>query len=76
MNSTLFSLNKRDFIHGLAVAVGSAVFTSFSAALNVPGFSFSAFDWSELFRVALAAGLGFLSTRYISDENNKLGGIL
>lgn len=73
-NSTLFSLKLRDFGKGLLIALGAAVFTSLAAALNTPGFDFSAFDFGELLRVALAAGMAYIVKNYFSDENGRLMG--
>ena len=73
--SGLFRLSAQDFTKGVFVAVGAAVFTSLGAAMNVPGFSFSAFDWGQLLQVAFASFLGYTSKNLLSDEKGKILGI-
>lgn len=67
-NSKLFRINYKDVLKGLMVACLSAVFLKLATALNVPGFSFSSYDWAGLLQVAIASGVGYISKQFFSDS--------
>ncbi len=73
-NSELFKLKAKDFLVGLAVAVGAAALTWLGAALNAPGFHFVDLDTAELIRIILATGVAYLTKAFFSDEEGKVFG--
>ncbi|HVW98173.1 MAG TPA: hypothetical protein VHA56_19535 [Mucilaginibacter sp.] len=65
--SSLFSLNFKDLVKGLLVAVGGAVIAAIqssiaSGAVNI--------DWRETGSVALAAGLSYLTKNFFTAAKN------
>lgn len=79
MGAKLFSVSVRDFLHGLFVAVGAAVFgTIYEVAKVVVAhqFDFSFFDWRIVAGAAVLAMLGYIQKKFFSDEQGKLGGKL
>lgn len=70
--SEFLSINTRDFIHGLVVAVGTAVLTTVYQSLQ-NGFNI---DWKLVIQSALLGGLGYLMKKFSEDENGKVGGKL
>jgi uncharacterized PurR-regulated membrane protein YhhQ (DUF165 family) len=73
MNSTLFTINARDFAKGLIVAILAAVLTYIAQLINVPGFSFAGVDWSEIARIAVASGVAYIIKNFLSDNGKILG---
>lgn len=74
--SNLFTLNSKDFVKGLTVAVLAAVFTTVAQWLNAPGFDFATFDWGELGKVAAAATMAYLAKNFFSDKDGRVLGRL
>ena len=74
MNSHLFRLNLNDILRGLIVAILAAVFTQLGAAFNAPGFDIAMFDWTETFRIAVAAAIGYLGKNFLSDKEGRILG--
>ena len=74
--SDLFRLDSKDYIKGLTVAVLAAVFATLAQWLNAPGFDFTSFDWSELVKIAIAAGISYLGKNLISDDRGKIMGAI
>lgn len=74
MESKFGSLGIKDLVHGLFITVLSAVFDIIIQTLQNGGLHFSKADGSQLISVALIAGLSYLSKKFLSDENNKIGG--
>jgi uncharacterized membrane protein YvlD (DUF360 family) len=63
----LFSLQVKDFVKGLFVAVFSAVVTFLYAAIQSPDFSFSTMDWDSVVLVASSSMLGYLLKQFVSE---------
>lgn len=81
----MFTLNKGDWMRGLAVAVGGSIFVAVSAVIgtiiNTPGFDVFSVDWVTLGHtiinlviVSAYAGLaGYISKNlFTSDQGNLL----
>lgn len=77
MNSNLFSVNWKDVLNGLVVAILTAVVGAISTGLNTLGLSFfTQFNWQGLLIIALTSGLGYLSKKFLSTPDGKFGGVL
>ena len=79
MDSKLFRLSLRNFLNGLVVAVGSAIILTIQAWITNPDFSIFALTTADLIvigNVALVAGLGYISKKFFSTEDGKVGGVL
>lgn len=74
--SGFFSLDRKDLLKGLVVAVLAAVLTWAAQVLNAPGFDVSSVQWSEIARIALMAGFSYLGKNLMTAENGKVGGVL
>ena len=70
----MFKLDIRDFTKSLVVAVMAAVLTALSTALNLPGFDFGTFDWANLLKIGIVAGLSYILKNFLSDETGKVFG--
>jgi len=68
MNSTFLTLNLKDFIKGLLVAVLSAVVT---IIYNTVQASSLAFDWKAIGMVALASATGYIVKNLFTNSNNE-----
>ena len=73
--SSFLSLNSADFIKGLIVAVGAAVFTWLAQALNAPGFDFGSMDWGMVVKVAGIAVMSYLAKNLGTDDEGKVLGV-
>lgn len=71
MNSKLFSLNVKEIIRGLTVAVSGAVITALYTALE-SGITVFNIDWSSVGSVAIAAGLAYISQKVLRNSNDEL----
>ena len=70
MKSNLFSLNWRDLLKGLAVAVIMGVLTIAYEEITTEG----VFDWKKISIAAFGAGLAYLIKNLGSDtQGNPLG---
>lgn len=78
MPSNIFTLNKKDFINGLVVAVLGAVCGVLYGVLQQPGFNVISADWgsilSQMLQVAVSSFLGYIAKNFMSDENGKVLG--
>lgn len=74
MNSTLFTLNYKDFAKGLALAVIAVVLGAIQQALSAHGFDFASYDWIGIFKLALEAGIAYLIKNYFSNEQGQVFG--
>jgi len=72
MKSKLYSINLKDVAKGLIVAVLSAVLTWLLQALNAPGFDFYQMNYSEVGRVAFAAGIAYVVKNYLSNADGQV----
>lgn len=70
----MFKLNIKDFTKGLVVAVLAAIVSALAAVINLPGFDFGSFDWVNLLKIGLVAGLSYILKNFLSDENGKVFG--
>lgn len=61
--SKLFTLNVQDWIKGLLVAVLGAVVSVIETSITAGSFDF---DWQGIWKVALAAGLAYLSKQFFT----------
>ena len=68
--SEIFTLNVRDGIKGVAVAVLSAVITLVLEILQ----NGLAIDWKAVGITALIAGLGYIAKNFLSTPDGKFGG--
>lgn len=76
MNSSMFSLDWKNIINGLIVAVGGAVCSALLQILNTPGFDVGTFSWQQVGTVALGAAISYIAKKFFSDQNgNFLGAI-
>ena len=74
--SALFKLNSKDFIKGLVVAVFSAIVTWLATVVNVPGFDLASLDWQEIVKIAVIAGVSYLSKNLLTDDRGQLVGVV
>lgn len=74
MNSTLFTLNYKDFAKGLALAVIAVVLGAVQQGLSAHGFDFASYDWSGIIKLAVEAGLSYLIKNYFSNQNGQVFG--
>lgn len=74
MDSKMFKLNVRDVSKGFALAVITAVMTWLLQILDAPGFSVYQIDWTEIGRIAFAAGVSYLIKNYLSDGQGRIMG--
>lgn len=72
----IFSLNWRDLLKALVVAVLSAVLLGIYNLINSCGFACTGADWLEVLRLGLASSLGYLIKNFFSDEEGKIGGVV
>jgi hypothetical protein len=66
MNSTLFTLNTKDFIKGLVVAVLSAVVTILYNTIQTGTLDF---DWKQIGVMALTSALAYIMKNLLSNSN-------
>ncbi len=76
MNSSIFSLNAKDFAKGAVVAVATAVIVFLAEKVNAPGFDFTSFDWSTLITVSVSSFLAYLTKNFLSDDGGKVLGMI
>lgn len=68
MNSSIFTLNKSDFLKGLIVAVLTAVIT---VAYNTVQTGTLSFDWKEISTAAASAALAYIMKNLLTNSNNE-----
>ena len=68
---TLFSLQTKDFLKGLLIAVLSSVFAILLQMLNN---GFDGINLKQLALVAITSGLSYLLKNYLTDSNGKILG--
>lgn len=74
--SAFFSLNSRDLINGLVVAVGGAVIAAVAQQFDAPGFDYLNFQWGEVFKVAVSAFIAYIGKNLLTTSNGKFGGVI
>jgi len=68
MNSKFLSVNTQEFLKGLGYAVSSAVIAVVFKTIQEGSLSF---DWSAIAIAALAAGLGYIQVKLLSNSEGK-----
>jgi len=76
MNSKMFTLNTRDYVNGLVVAVLVVVLGSVQQSLSVCGLDVACFDFPQLGFLAVNAALAYLVKNFVTDSGGKVGGVL
>lgn len=71
--SQLFSLESKDYIKGLLVAMLSAGVQLLYTVMSQGGSLFTV-DWKNLLNVSIVAGLSYLIKNFFSDHEGKFGG--
>jgi len=66
--SPLYSLNFKDLLKGLIVAVGSAVVTTIQTSLQSGSLNF---NWKLIGTVALGAGIAYLGKNFFTPASIK-----
>jgi hypothetical protein len=61
--SNLYSIDLKDLLKGLIVAVGSAIVTTIQTSLQAGSLSF---NWKLIGTVALGAGIAYISKNYFT----------
>lgn len=74
--SGMGKLNLRDLVLGLVVAVFTGVIVFLGQIINVPGFDYATFDWSQLVSIGISAGVGYLVKNFASNDKGELGGVI
>lgn len=82
----MFQLSSNDYVKGLVVAVGAAIFTSIVAVLGsvitAPGFDVFSVDWGSvghmLVNVSIVSGFGgftgYIGKQFVSDKSGAVFG--
>jgi len=68
MNSTLFTLDNKDFIKGLLVAVLSAVITILYNTIESGSLTF---DWKAIGTMALTSALGYILKNLLTNSTGQ-----
>lgn len=68
MKSSLFTLNKADFVKGLVIAVLTAVITVVYSTVQTGSFTF---DWKEISVAALSAALAYITKNLLTNSNDQ-----
>lgn len=74
MKSSLFRLDVRDLVKGLAVAVLAVVLGAMQQALADHGLDLAAYNWSGIIEIAATAGISYLAKNFLSSDDDKLLG--
>lgn len=76
--SSLFSLNSKDFAKGLITAIFSAVIIAIYQIVTTVGFDLFSVDWNLILHTVIntgvAAFLAYLSKNFLSDNEGKVLG--
>jgi EamA domain-containing membrane protein RarD len=68
MNSSIFTLNKSDFLKGLIIAVLTAVIT---VAYNTVQTGTLSFDWKAISTAAASAALAYIMKNLLTNSNDE-----
>ncbi len=68
MKSTFLSVSTQEFLKGLGYAVSSAVVAAFFKTVQAGSLNF---DWTEVAVAALAAALGYIQVKLLSNSEGK-----
>jgi hypothetical protein len=69
MNSSFLTLNTRDFVKGLFIAVITAVITVVYTTVQTGTLSF---DWKAISTTALTAALAYIMKNLFTNSNDQL----
>jgi flagellar biosynthesis protein FliQ len=69
MNSSFLTLNTRDFVKGLFIAVITAVITVVYTTIQTGTLSF---DWKVISTTALSAALAYIMKNLLTNSNDQL----
>jgi hypothetical protein len=69
MNSPFFSLNTKDFVKGLFVAVFTAVITLLYNSVQAGDF---VFNWKAIGMAALTSGLAYIMKNLLTNYNDEI----
>lgn len=69
MDSSFLTLNTRDFVKGLFIAVITAVITVVYTTIQTGTLSF---DWKTISTTALSAALAYIMKNLFTNSNDKL----
>lgn len=69
MNSSFFTLNTRDFVKGLFIAVITAVITVVYTTIQTGTLTF---DWKVISTTALSAALAYIMKNLFTNSNDQL----
>ena len=73
--SGYLKLNSRDILHGLIVAVLTSVLPIVQN-LVANGTDLLSYDWAQVGKIAVSAGIGYLLKKLFSDESGKVFGAI
>lgn len=68
MNSSIFTLNKADFLKGLIIAVLTAVIT---VAYNTVQTGTLSFDWKAISTAAASAALAYIMKNLLTNSDDE-----
>lgn len=74
MTSGLFSLNFKDLVNGLVVAVGGALAGVIGDSVSAGTFNVFMLDWHLIGQLALSAAVGYLLKKFFSTPDGKVFG--
>lgn len=72
LNSSMFTLQVRDFAKGLVMAIIGAVLVALQNSLTGEGI----IHWNAIGSVALITGVSYLIKNYFSDSQGKFAGAI
>lgn len=69
MNSSLFSVGTKDFLHGLFIAVVGAVLTVVTQSIQGGTL---VFDYKAIGTTAAIAAISYISKKFLSNSNGEI----
>lgn len=63
--SDKFKLSLQDWLRGLYVAVGGALFTILESSVRTWTWTF---DWQDILRIAVSAGVAYLGKQFVTGQ--------
>ena len=80
LKSTAFSLQTRDFLRGLVIAIGTSVALVIQQSISVGELTF---NWKLIGMAAVGGGISYLLKNFLTDDTksavknvNKAGGVV
>ena len=71
MPSCFLTLSKNDFFKGLVLTALTAMFATLAAAVNVPGFSWASYDWTQLLSVTVTVLSAYLTKNLFTNSKGE-----